>query len=177
MYIVIGVEQNEISHINEYMSVLNEYPQIGYQFFETNNTYYPINKLRNIAIKNINTTHFFVCDMDFWPSCIKYLCFPIIVGLYNQILELHHYILNDDWLAIIVPGFQYKRNLPLCHSFQECVEMYKQHTLEYNNRIIPTVPENKKDLKKCIIDNYCTTFANKTLYHVLINIYSFSIYI
>lgn len=29
---------------------------------------YPINRLRNIAISNILTTHFIVFDMDMWPS-------------------------------------------------------------------------------------------------------------
>lgn len=29
---------------------------------------YPVNKLRNIAIVNIVTTHFLVMDMDMWPA-------------------------------------------------------------------------------------------------------------
>lgn len=29
---------------------------------------YPVNKLRNIAIVNIITTHFLVMDMDMWPA-------------------------------------------------------------------------------------------------------------
>ena len=29
---------------------------------------YPINRLRNIAISNIQTTHFIVFDMDMWPA-------------------------------------------------------------------------------------------------------------
>lgn len=29
---------------------------------------YPVNLLRNLAIKNINTTHFFYNDIDFIPS-------------------------------------------------------------------------------------------------------------
>lgn len=29
---------------------------------------YPVNKLRNIAIVNVVTTHFLVLDMDMWPS-------------------------------------------------------------------------------------------------------------
>ena len=29
---------------------------------------YPVNKLRNIAIVNIVTTHFLVLDMDMWPA-------------------------------------------------------------------------------------------------------------
>lgn len=29
---------------------------------------FPVNKLRNIAIVNIVTTHFLVLDMDMWPA-------------------------------------------------------------------------------------------------------------
>ena len=29
---------------------------------------YPVNKLRNIAIVNVVTTHFLVMDMDMWPA-------------------------------------------------------------------------------------------------------------
>ena len=29
---------------------------------------FPVNLLRNIAIKNVRTTHFLVTDMDLWPS-------------------------------------------------------------------------------------------------------------
>ena len=31
-------------------------------------TPYPINKLRNIAISFVHTSHFWVADMDMWPS-------------------------------------------------------------------------------------------------------------
>ena len=34
---------------------------------------YPINKLRNIAIDQVQTTHFWLADMDMWPACI-FLC-------------------------------------------------------------------------------------------------------
>ena len=72
MYLVIGLEKNETLKMDQHKTILNAYPLIDYQFFETSDTYYPINKLRNIAIKSIKTTHFYVCDMDFWPSCIQY---------------------------------------------------------------------------------------------------------
>lgn len=29
---------------------------------------YPINKLRNIAIRYVTTSHFWVADMDMWPA-------------------------------------------------------------------------------------------------------------
>ena len=29
---------------------------------------YPINKLRNIALRNVHTTHLWLADMDMWPA-------------------------------------------------------------------------------------------------------------
>ena len=42
--------------------------------FVINETVYPINTLRNIAIRGVQTSHFFLSDMDFWPSSILCSC-------------------------------------------------------------------------------------------------------
>lgn len=34
---------------------------------------FPVNKLRNLAINNIETTHFFYNDIDFLPSRISWM--------------------------------------------------------------------------------------------------------
>ena len=34
----------------------------------THRMIYPLNRLRNIAISNVQTTHFVVFDMDMWPA-------------------------------------------------------------------------------------------------------------
>ena len=39
-------------------------------------------------------------------------------------MELPEYILSDDWLAIIVPGFQYQNKIANCSPFQECIEKW-----------------------------------------------------
>ena len=33
---------------------------------------YPINRLRNIAIADVATSHFILFDMDVWPSCERH---------------------------------------------------------------------------------------------------------
>ena len=37
-------------------------------YLQTDSSLYPINALRNIAIQNVHTSHFFMSDMDMWPS-------------------------------------------------------------------------------------------------------------
>ena len=39
----------------------------------TNMSIYPINKLRNLAIQRVNTSHIYVSDMDNWPGGISYM--------------------------------------------------------------------------------------------------------
>ena len=42
----------------------------------------------------------------------------------ERFIELPEYILNDDWLDIIVPGFQFENKIGDCEGFQRCVEQY-----------------------------------------------------
>lgn len=38
------------------------------EYIAADNSTYPINTLRNMAIANTNTNHFWLTDLDFWPS-------------------------------------------------------------------------------------------------------------
>lgn len=75
---------------------------------------YPYNKLRNIAREKITTSHFWVMDMDMWPS----------TNLYDTLLGLDHRYLEDENLAVIVPSFEYKKEDPDCQDFEVCVSKY-----------------------------------------------------
>lgn len=56
-------------------STLRDSIRIKY-FIQTDPDYFPINFLRNQAIENVITTHFWLADMDVWPTCI-YISFLI----------------------------------------------------------------------------------------------------
>lgn len=73
---------------------------------------YPYNRLRNIALRSITTSHFWVMDMDMWPSD----------NLYSTLLHLDSRFLNDEYLAIIVPSFEYESDMSNCSDFEKCVE-------------------------------------------------------
>ena len=75
---------------------------------------YPFNRLRNIALKHVTTSHFWVMDMDMWPSD----------NAYKTLLSLDYRYLNDDYLAVIVPSFQYMENMRECKGFKKCVNSF-----------------------------------------------------
>ena len=64
---------------------------------------FPVNLLRNLAIRNVETTHYLIMDMD--------------------LFHLPNSILMGNKSAVILPAFFYNKRLvlPKCSSFKHCV--------------------------------------------------------
>ena len=60
------------------------------------NAPYPINVLRNRAIREVRTTHYVVLDVDLWPSA----------SLRDEVLSLPTALLARKYAAIVLPAFQ-----------------------------------------------------------------------
>ncbi|KAK8811730.1 hypothetical protein WA538_000516 [Blastocystis sp. DL] len=99
------------------------------------NASYPINLLRNLAIDNSKTNHFWLTDLDMWPSD----------GLYDAILTLPAEDLRDPKLAIIVPAFEIRS--PKCETFRECT-----------NSVLDIFPNTKQALRRCTQRRKCGRF-------------------
>ena len=86
-------------------------------------------------------------------SCSNIMLF--IANLYDSFMNLPNHFLSDDWLAIIVPGFEYKHSISHCKDYQSCIESYLllYHTIL--NRYADTVPKTKKELKECLDKKMC----------------------
>ncbi|KAK8807234.1 hypothetical protein WA158_003993 [Blastocystis sp. Blastoise] len=97
---------------------------------------YPYNKLRNIAVARVTTSHFWVADMDMWPA----------ENVYETLRSLPEQVLSNDFMAVIVPAFEYKK-LPNCDDFVPCVK-----------KVIPHVPRNRHELTGCISQQMCQPF-------------------
>ena len=82
-------------------------------------------------------------------------------------------LLNDEWLGMIVPGFQYRNDIKYCTPFKDCVEGY--FSLFDSNtiiRILPLLPSTKSELRQCMIEKNCTTFRPETRTHVSIHLFN-----
>ncbi|KAK8792030.1 hypothetical protein WA158_005407 [Blastocystis sp. Blastoise] len=113
------------------------------QFHPLNESIYPYNKLRNIAVANVITSHFWLTDMDMWPS----------EKTYESLRSLPQQVLSNDLMAIIVPAFEYKNNIE-CKEFEACV-----------NKVIPHIPRNHDELKNCISEQNCRPFRPNAWVH------------
>ena len=97
---------------------------------------FPINFLRNLGIRNIETSHFMVLDMDLMISR----------NLYSQLEKLPNWLKDSRRSAIIIPLFFFDRNriLPYCSLLEDCLPLN-----------IPLIPNNKNELIECLNSTIC----------------------
>lgn len=72
---------------------------------------YPVNRLRNMALDLVETSHLITADIDFCPSA----------KLYLEILSHAELHLSSPKLAVVVPAFQ--RRGSSCSSIEKCKEL------------------------------------------------------
>ena len=95
---------------------------------------YPVNVLRNTALKAVETTHVVYVDIDFWESTDL-----------SHTLHLHRDVLYaDPKAALVVPAFQLNRQ---CKEWRDCRE---------NN--IPVMPKTRIELLDLMFDRKADPF-------------------
>ena len=93
----------------------------------TCNKFY-VNRLRNIAIRSIQTSHFLVLDMDLWPISKIDSVILDIDNLYQEIMSLPSSIFQSDSTAVILPAFflQAEPILNNCKTLMDCALKYNK---------------------------------------------------
>ncbi|KAI2804333.1 hypothetical protein RDWZM_007773 [Blomia tropicalis] len=80
-------------------SILSERTNIGYHIVYRDGSFYPINHLRNVALKQVNTPYVFLSDIDFLPMS----------GLYEYLKRSVSQVGSNGQLirkALVVPAFE-----------------------------------------------------------------------
>lgn len=94
--------------------------------YQKSSSVFPINRLRNLAIRNIRTTHFLILDMDLRLSRISQFLLSDIVNTYQEVLSLPQFIYQSNRSAVILPVFFYngKQILNHCSTTESCAYLY-----------------------------------------------------
>lgn len=117
MVIVVNGRYNEEKSVMEYIrnTYLPSRLTIILHLFGYKNPHaldFPVNFLRNLAIRNVETTHYMILDMDLWPTR----------NAYDELTHLPKGV-ADGKSAVILPAFFFNKRviLPKCVSFNHCV--------------------------------------------------------
>ena len=112
--LAVAVSESQLAQVGTLIDAYNDYKQITFVLYVirelnapyqsilfddfgpvySNNTIFPINLLRDLSIESIDTTHYFICDIDAFPS----------ETLYDSIL-LHNETLHDHKAVFVVKLF------------------------------------------------------------------------
>jgi len=110
---------------------------------------YPINKMRNIGIDAVYTSHFLMIDVDFVPSAT----------LRKDIMRNLKFVGVDD--ALVVPAFErhFDKSVKRCGSGKACSDMLTENP--------DFLPSTFDEIVNCTAvgskdDRYCTTFHEET---------------
>ncbi|XP_037086454.1 LARGE xylosyl- and glucuronyltransferase 1-like [Pollicipes pollicipes] len=81
--------------------VLRQRTNVGYHVVYKDGTYYPVNYLRNVALREVNTPYVFLADIDFLP----------MMGLYSSLMRAAGDLFSDmnTPKALVVPAFETQR--------------------------------------------------------------------
>ena len=158
--LAICVLESQLSQVGELIKKYNEYNQITFiiyvirnnndSSFKTifyddsgpvysNNTIFPINLLRDLSIESIDTTHYFICDIDAFPS----------ETLYDSII-MHNETLCDHKAIFVLKLFHMtvksKKLNSQCRKYGLCDEMFILLALLMHRWDL--VPMNKTQLQQ-----------------------------
>ena len=134
--LAIAVKESELAQVGTLINAYNDYKQITFVIYVirelntyfksifyddsgpiySNKTIFPINLLRDLSIESIDTTHYFICDIDAFPS----------ETLYDSI-ALHNETLHDQKAVFVLKLFKMitrsRRLYSQCRKYGLCNEM------------------------------------------------------
>ena len=124
--------------------------------------HFQVNLLRNLAIRNIVTSHFLVLDMDLRLSSRLMIAFSYSGNTYSSLHSLSSSLQNSTRAAVILPIFFFNHTsiLQWCDSVEDCAALFILPA-SLTSRSIHYQPETKAELIACLYTKNC--FSNKRL--------------
>lgn len=110
---------------------------------------YPVNRLRNIGLDAVQTSHVIVADVDFVPSQDLDQTIRVVLEERQRQRAATNLVAAEDRDAIVVPAFE---RVEHCAN-QDCSQFLKADG--------SYLPKTKDDLRGCVNDKHCTVFQAK----------------
>lgn len=111
---------------------------------------YPVNKLRNLAISRVRTSHFLLCDIDLWPDA------SLLLRL-TRFAAAQPDLFRDPKLALVVPAFSREVKTE-CSSSTAASDSQAKYRMAECHKEARDMPEDFAALKACIINKECHIF-------------------
>lgn len=111
--------------------------------------HFPINKLRNLGVAAVSTSHMLYLDADFLPSSDMYT---------HLTSQLSHPMFQNSKAAVVVPAFEFIAE-------NSCPKIYKtvKACQSWVSKMLPLVPQYFEDVVRCVEGQRCQLFHSASL--------------
>uniref|UniRef100_A0A7S3K145 Glycosyltransferase-like protein LARGE2 n=1 Tax=Aureoumbra lagunensis TaxID=44058 RepID=A0A7S3K145_9STRA len=128
-------------------------------------TKYPVNRLRNLALKHVQTSHFLLHDIDLWPDSTLYKRLHALISDNTDdddnnnasFLQSTKSLLLDPLRAIVIPAFAREVKTE-CSSSTGTQDSTASYRMRECYREAERMPTSFQRLKQCIIQKECHIF-------------------
>ena len=111
---------------------------------------YPVNTLRNEAIKGVKTSHFLLADVDLWPD-------SSLLRRLHLVAKTTPDLFRDPQRAVVIPAFAREVKTD-CSSSTAARDSGANYRMRECYREAELMPSTFDDLKDCIIKKECHVF-------------------
>lgn len=115
---------------------------------ESEGANYPVNRLRNVGLDAVKTSHVLMMDVDFVPA--RGLADTIRGALQLQ-HNKHHHVQQEDQHALVVPAFERLAPTP-CETDSDCANFLKTNS--------SFIPKSFEELQQCVGRKECIVFQS-----------------
>jgi len=111
---------------------------------------YPVNRLRNLAVERVKTSHFLLCDVDLWPDAS-------LLRRLDALAAASPDLFRDPQRAVVVPAFarEVKTECSSSTAASDSLSAYRMRECEIE---AARMPASFAQLKECIMRKECHIF-------------------
>lgn len=111
---------------------------------------YPVNRLRNVAIACVRTSHFLLADIDLWPD-------THLLARLRALARSKPGFFQDPKRAIVIPAFA-RDVKTICTSSTAANDTHSERRMVECEREGEQMPDTYEQLLRCIIERKCHIF-------------------
>ena len=157
--IVVYYHEDEKDKMDSFVNTCKMNKRTQCHSFLLQSSTIPINKLKNIGILHVRTTHFIFAERNLSPTSPIPSSRSRVANLYSELLRTPGYLWRDPFFAGVVPVFEWANE-----AYDDAKAAYQwTRSAGMRDRKYDAIPNGPKSLKQCLESYHCRPLQTTTI--------------
>ena len=162
--LVLYYNESTVNDMKEIQAIASTLPSLTMTSVILTSTIIPINKLKNLGIAQVKTTHFIVVDINLYPSSTFKSQISFSESIYRTLKSTPGYLWRDPYFIGVIPAFEWSH--PAYPKSRENEKLFCWITVTY--RDVSKTPSVVSGIESCLHDYTCRPLQTMTIPFVII---------